>query len=106
MHPTWTHADHVDLSVLIYFLNTDDPRGAVAQLNDSYAHSGGWRSFKGFALLQKPGGPLAWRLSYPGDPPMRARAYCHLREETCVLFQSDWVAVVQPDGSYDVARLD
>ncbi len=29
-----------------------------------------------------------------------------LREETIIVFQYSWVAVVQPDGKYRVARMD
>jgi hypothetical protein len=33
-------------------------------------------------------------------------AECRLREERVILHEASWVAVVQPDGSFEVARMD
>jgi hypothetical protein len=90
-----------DLGLIPMFLSAHDPRGAAAQINEAYAHGGGWRSFEGFRLERD---PLA--LLYPDDPPMRLVASTTLRGETIAVFQYAWVAVIQPDGTFDVARLD
>jgi hypothetical protein len=84
------------------FVRESDPRPAAVQINERYIH-GGWNSFKGFALREVGG---QYRLTYPEDPPRFELARAKLRDETIVLFQSDWVAVIQPDGSFDVARID
>lgn len=79
-----------------------DPRPAVEQLNENYAHGGGWHDFQGFTLV--PGDEP--KLTYPGDPPTHAIAYWELRDELIILFENSWVAVVQPNGSYRISRMD
>lgn len=91
------------------FLNENDTRTAVEQLHDNYAHGGGWNDFHGFALHNFVrdfiGKPLA-ELQYPGDPPMREVARTKLDDEWVILFECDWVAVIQDNGGFRVARLD
>ena len=86
------------------FLSVHDPRPAVEQLNENYAHGGGWHPFKGFMLVKL--SREQYGLAYPDDPPMREMSRGVLRDETIVLFESSWVAVIQKDGSYEVARMD
>jgi hypothetical protein len=87
------------------FLSREDEAGAQAQLHRNYIY-GGFQSFPGFTLVRLGSDPLSWILAYPEDPPVRALAYTRLREETIILFQYSWVAVVQPDFSFTVARMD
>jgi len=83
------------------FLNGQDDRPAREQLHENYRHGGGWRPFPGMGLdLERR------QLTYPGDPPRRMVAMARLRTEKIYLFESSWVAIVQPDGSYEVARMD
>ena len=49
---------------------------------------------------------MAVACTTPGDPPFRALAYAQLRGERIIMFQSAFVAIVQPDGSYEVSRMD
>ncbi len=86
------------------FLNENDPRPAVEQIDTAYRHGGGWMDFKGFQLAG--GGDDPYFLTYPGDPAMRELSRATLRDETLVLFTSSWFAVIQPDGSFRVARID
>lgn len=86
------------------FLSERDPRPAKEQLHTAYAHGGGWRPFRGFRFHQLH--PGSAQLLYPGDPPMREISRAKLRNETIILFQADWVAIVQSDGSFEVARMD
>lgn len=88
------------------FLCPDDPRPAKTQINEGYAHGGGWRKFDGFTALIDWNDPRGSQLDYPGDPPMLAKAYCCFGEELVILFVHDWCAIVQPDLSYEIARLD
>jgi hypothetical protein len=81
------------------FLDERDPRPAVAQIDDAYRHGGGWRKFEGFTMHEA-------GIKYPGDPLMRLLAEGKLRDEAIRVYESAWVAVVQPDGSYEIARLD
>lgn len=84
-------------------LNADDPRDAVTQLHDSYGHGGGWNDFEGFDFRDSETNP---RLIYSGDPPTDAVAFWKIRDERIILFDHAWVAVVQSDGSFRVARMD
>jgi hypothetical protein len=85
---------------LPFFLRVDDTRKAAEQFDSAYRF-GGWQSFgKGFELRKDNS------LKYPGDPPQPPLAQCKLGDELVVLYPSDFVAVIQPDRSFDVARLD
>lgn len=112
MKPEWTFSaiviDHMArngytafdmLGRLPDMLNDADPLPAVNQFDRGYAHGGGWRNHVKFASAGE-------TLIYPGDPPMRKIAETQLRDERIVLYESSWVAVIQPDGSFDVARMD
>ena len=86
------------------FLDENDPRPAVEQIHTAYGHSGGWSDFAGFKLVSEENG--FYSLSYPDDPPTRELSRATLRDEKVILFQHSWVAVIQPDGSFRVARID
>jgi hypothetical protein len=81
-------------------LSASDPRPAREQLNAAYGHGGGWDPFVGFEM--NPDGSL----HYPGDPPVLALAEAKLRDETIRFYEYEWVAVIQPDGSFEVCRMD
>lgn len=89
-------------------LDPRDPRSPQEQLNETYAHGGGWNSFEGFTLQRNVGGDGReyFSLHFPGDPPMREISRAQLRDKTIVLFQYSWLAVIEADGTYDVARVD
>lgn len=96
LHPRMT-PDH--LGFLPAMLSPDDPRPAREQFNSNYSF-GGWSPFKGFTLNTDNS------LSYPGDPPQQPLAQAKLRDELIILYPSSWVAIIQPDRSFEVARLD
>lgn len=80
------------------FLSDTDPRPAREQFQSNYV--GGWQPFPGFTM--RPNGDL----SYPGDPPTKLLAEAKLRDETIRFYQHAWVAVIQPDGSFEISRMD
>jgi len=82
------------------WLDKDDPRPAKEQLNEHYAHGGGWQPFKGF-VLRKDGG-----IKYPGDPPHKPLAMMALRDEVIMFYAHGWVMILQKDGSYEISRMD
>lgn len=84
------------------FISEFSDDDAVTQLDHNYRHGGGWHDFQGFTFVdgEEP------KLTYPGDPPTQAVAWWQLRDERIILFDHAWVAVVQPDGSFRVARMD
>lgn len=96
IHP---RATHEMLGFIPEFLSANDSRPAKEQIHSAYAHGGGWHSFPGFKMT--PAG-----LAYHGDSPMPLLAEARLRQEIVRIYDCAWVAIVQPDGSYDVARID
>jgi hypothetical protein len=95
-HPAAT-PDH--LGILPSFLHEGDPRPAREQIDKNYKH-GGWRPFPGVTVDEG-------CLRYPGDPPFPLIAETKLRDETIRLyFPGAWVAIIQADGSYEVAKID
>jgi len=90
----------VDLGLLPEFLDPNDPRPAKEQIDSNYSHGGGWRPLKGFEINSQN------RIVYPGDPPLRPVAVAKLRKELIIVHEMDWVAIIQPDRSFEVARID
>jgi len=88
------------LGYIPHWLNDDNPEGAVKQIDANYRHGGGWHSFKGFTLGK------GMELTYPGDPPLKPLARAKLRDELVYFYDHSWVAVIQENGSFDVARID
>lgn len=76
-----------------------NPKSAREQMHDGYPF-GGFQTFKGFRLGED------YQLTYPGDPPIFPVAQCKLREEQLFLYSGAWVAIIQPDRSFEVARMD
>ena len=87
------------------FFSEEDPRSAAEQLHASYAHGGGYHPFGGFKLYDVDSEGKAY-LIYPGDPPMREFSRAKLRDETLILFEYGWLAIVQKDGRFTVTRVD
>lgn len=86
-----------ELGFLPEFLDEEDPRSASAQFNANYI--GGWNPFPGFTME---GGTL----QYPDDPPLVPIAYTKLRDETIIFYPYAFVAIKQPDGTFEVSRMD
>lgn len=80
------------------FLSLSDPRPAKEQIHSAYIS--GWHSFPGFEMA--PNGDML----YPGDPPTKLLAEAKFRDETLRFYEHAWLAIVQPDGSFEVSRLD
>lgn len=97
-HPDMTHAA---LGYLPDFFDEADPRPAREQIHERYRHGGGWRPFKGFTMADD-----GSDISFPGDPPMVLLAEAKLRDETLRFYDCAWLAIVQPDGSFEVSRVD
>lgn len=103
-HPRWEMLYNIPIDNLGYipsFLDEDDERSAVEQLDSNYRHGGGWNEFKGFTFNPETGG-----MKYPGDPEYLPLARCKFREETVYFYNHAWVTVVKADGSVSTARMD
>ena len=83
------------------WLDDSNPESAREQLDTGYTF-GGWQPF----------GVGKWHMSdeygltYPGDPTMAPLAMTELRGEVILFYPHAWVAVVQPDKSFEVCRMD
>jgi hypothetical protein len=97
LHPNMTMEM---LGFLPMFMSEDDPRPAREQIDAAYQHGGGWNPFKGFELLEN------GDLKYPGDPPTKRLAVTVLHQEEVSFYEHAWVVIKQPDGSWEVARID
>jgi hypothetical protein len=98
LHPRATE-DH--LGFIAVFCNDDDPRSAREQLNDNYAHGGGFNPTKGFEMAEN------GELSYPGDLPMKPLWNCIIHGEEVRVYEHAWVAIINlKDNSFIVARMD
>lgn len=82
------------------WLDDEDPDGAAMQIHKNYSHGGGWLPIKGFELQE------GNSLKYPGDPPLKPLARAKLRNELIYFYDHSWVAVIQENGSFEVARID
>ena len=82
------------------FFSEDDPRPAREQIEENYAHGGGWRPLPQWKLLPN------CALKYPGDPVLQPVAKAKLRDEHIVVYPYGIVMLLEPDGSYEVSRLD
>jgi hypothetical protein len=96
----WITAPGVDLGYLPDLISEDDIRPVKEQLDDKYRYGGGWRPMKGFSFDKH-----TYAIKYPGDPLLRPIAQAQLRDEKIFLYEGDWLMIVQPDSSYEIARV-
>jgi len=93
----------IQAGLLPDFFSADDERCAYDQLLANYPFGSGKPS-EGFKL--RGNGSKDWSLNYPGDPSLRPVSFAMLRHEAIVLFEFDWLAIIQPTGEYIVYRVD
>lgn len=91
---------HEALGFIPGFLDEGNLATAREQLNENYGHGGGWRPFKGFTMLPDRS------IKYPGDPAMKPLAKGKLHDEEIYFYRSAWVAIVQPNGDYEISWMD
>lgn len=91
----------IDVGYLPTFFSPEDPRPAREQINQNYAHGGGWHPTSGFKMK-----PDSWRVKFPGDPVLYPLAYAKLRDETLIFYEHEWLAILQLDGSFEMARVN
>lgn len=100
-HPGATE-DH--LGLIPFWLNEyTEAEGQIPareQLDFHYQHGGGWRPFEGFNMRDD------GSIVYPGDRPLPVLAEAQLGQETIRMYPNAWVAIVQPDGKFEVCRMD
>lgn len=45
-------------------------------------------------------------MTYPGDPPFKPLSAIRIRDELVVLYPYGYVGIVQPDGAFEISRMD
>jgi hypothetical protein len=88
------------LGALPGMLDGNDPAPAREQLDRGYRDRGGFRALSGWYLGDDD------VLHFPGDRPYRPIASMQLRSELVLVFECSFVAIVQPDRSFEVAGMD
>jgi len=88
------------LGYIRFFLFEDDPRSAREQFAERYAMGGGWNPMPKWERLGET------RIKYPGDPPLIPIAWTTLRDERILVYPHAWVMILQPNGDFEVARMD
>lgn len=102
MTPVWFLLGHSNPDVVGFLpemLDDADPRPAREQFDAHYPYGGYWQS--GPAWIDAGG-----VLFYPGDPPQHPIAGTRLRDELILLYPYEFVAIIQPDESFVVQRMD
>jgi hypothetical protein len=99
VHPKATQ-EH--LGFIPGFFSEHNPKPAKEQIHKNYQHGGGWYKLDGFKRLNDTG----FKIKYPGDPALQILATAKLRDETIVIYQDAFVGIFQPDGTFEVARID
>lgn len=90
--------------------------GTLAErFNKAYSHGGGWSPFgqgewqqSSEGVLQY-GDPSKFEPLYPGDqpdPPMSPLVEARIGNEILRIYPHAWVSITQPDGSFEVMRMD
>lgn len=99
----WTNvhpdADIDMLGVVPRFVLDNDPRPAAVQFNERYEY-GGWSPIRGFVLRKDRS------IKFPEDPPLHALLERKLRDETITYYGYGLFMITQPDGTWEIARMD
>lgn len=76
------------------------------QLDKHYQHGGGWQPMEGWTLGKVEDGLFLTYSKEEGDPPYYPLAIGIMRKEMVIVYPHAWVAIVQRDMSFEVARMD
>lgn len=90
--------------LILSFLDEDDPRPAREQFNDRYI--AGWNKFEGFTMVDPKKRVIQYRGADGNDPPLAPLSDILFRKERLLIYDYGWVMIVQPNGSWEVARMD
>ncbi|MCA2510527.1 MAG: hypothetical protein IM561_09105 [Microcystis sp. M60BS1] len=91
-----------DVGIIPEFLDTYDKENSAAkQFDQKYSYGGGWRPMDKWKY-----NPELNTIQYPQDPPYKPKAHIRFRNENIYIYESAWVCIVQPDGSFEVSRMD
>lgn len=102
------------LGLIPYMLNSDDERTAAQQFDAAYQHGGGgWRPMQHWVLRPndnieyRPADDPDFEEDEGHDPPLSPIAEIFWgREERVLIYDYGWVCIIQPNGAFEVARMD
>jgi hypothetical protein len=96
------------LGLIPMFLNEMDKRPAREQFEENYAHGGGWRKTSPKWAMDPVSHAITYGVADEEGPAERyvPLAETKLRDERIFFYDSSWVSIVQPDGSFEVSRVD
>lgn len=100
LHP---QANEYHIGYIGQGLSEGNPLSAAKQIDQLYRF-GGWSPSMSVQLRMKHVGNNV--LKFPGDPPQYPIARAKLRDETICVYNSEFWAIFQPDGSFEISRLD
>lgn len=83
------------------FVSDTDKRPLREQLDSAYRHGGGFRPMEGWTFT-----PETASITYPGDPALKPVAAASIGDETLFVYPHAWVAIVDKDGNFQIARMD
>ena len=83
-----------------YFIYETDDRPAVEQFNERYRHGGGWNPFDGFTMDNN------LFITYPEDSALPPLAIANFREQKIIIYPHSFVAILNPDKTFEVSRMD
>jgi hypothetical protein len=95
--------DHLGAIPFIILPRSLDDRPVAEQVQERYAHGGGWSPY-GKGKWKR--NPSTGALKYPGDPALPTLASVRIGDELVTVHAYAIVCVVQPDGSFEVSRMD
>lgn len=89
--------DH--LGIIPSFLDPEDVRTAAMQIDENYCS--GWRPSSGFTMDKE-----KRTLKCAGDPDLPPLFMSLMGDELIFVYEYGYVAIVQPDETFEVSRLD
>jgi hypothetical protein len=91
------------LGFIPLWLKDNDPTPLALQLDRCYSHGGGWKPFDVVTLNR-----TSYALEYPGDPPLYPIAMIEVEghQEKVLMYESAWVAILWPNFTFEVCRMD
>ena len=90
------------LGLIPMFLSTNNSLPAREQFHNNYGHGGGWMPMPGWVLNED----LSLTYKEAEDPPLAPYAKATFNDEFILVYPYAWVVIVQPDGSFEISRMD
>lgn len=99
------------LGLIPSMMSAYDPTPIAEQVDANYQHGGGWRPLKGWNMDEDYVLTYGNQEAEDRDPPLHPLFMAeHDRGggvmEKVFFYDSAWVNVVQPDGTFEVSRMD